>query len=80
MRQAFNIREGVYLPFKYPDRMLGRPPKTVGPRAGITMTEDEIFNEYFAAMDWDRQTGRPSKKKLLELGLEQAARVLYPKD
>ncbi len=80
MRQAFNIREGVYLPFKYPDRMLGRPPKTVGPRAGITMTEDELFNEYFAAMDWDRQTGRPSKKKLLELGLEQAARVLYPED
>ncbi len=80
VRQAFNIREGVYLPFKYPDRMLGKPPKAVGPRAGITMTEEELFDEYFAAMDWDRRTGRPSKKKLHELGLDQVAATLYPED
>ena len=36
MRQAFNVREGMKTPWQYPDRMLGRPPKKVGPRAGAT--------------------------------------------
>ena len=78
VRQAFNIREGVKTPFKYPDRMLGIPPKEVGPRAGLNMTQAEIFNEYLEAMDWDVNTGKPSKEKLLELGLENVAEVLYP--
>lgn len=77
IRQAFNIREGIYAPFKYPDRMMGIPPKTAGPRAGITLKEDEVFNEYFTAMDWDLK-GKPSKKKLLELGLDDVAEVLWP--
>jgi aldehyde:ferredoxin oxidoreductase len=78
MRQAFNVREGIKLPFKLPDRMMGIPPKKVGPRAGITMTKDEVYNEYLQAMDWDINTGKPSKKKLLELGLEDVARELWP--
>jgi aldehyde:ferredoxin oxidoreductase len=78
VRQAFNIREGLKVPFKYPDRMRGIPPKTVGPRAGTTMTEAEIYNEYLEAMDWDIRTGKPSRAKLLELGLEDVAAVLWP--
>jgi aldehyde:ferredoxin oxidoreductase len=78
MRQAFNVREGLKLPWKFPDRMLGRPPKTVGPRAGITLNEDEVFNEYLQAMGWDVNSGKPSKKKLLELGLDDVAKELWP--
>jgi aldehyde:ferredoxin oxidoreductase len=78
IRQAFNIREGVKLPFEFPDRMMGIPPKTVGPRAGKTLTSDEIFNEYLAAMDWDRNSCKPSKEKLLELGLDDVAREIWP--
>jgi aldehyde:ferredoxin oxidoreductase len=78
MRQAFNVREGVKLPWKFPDRMMGRPPKTEGPRAGITMTEDEVFNDFMQARDWDINTGKPSKKKLLELGLDDVAKELWP--
>ena len=78
MRQAFNVREGLKTPWQYPDRMLGRPPKTEGPRAGITMTEDELYAEYYAARDWDHKTGKPSKTKLLELGLDDVAQVLWP--
>jgi len=77
MRQAFNVREGLKSPWQYPDRMLGRPPKTEGPRTGITMTEDDLYSEYYAARDWDRKTGKPSKAKLLELGLDDVAKVLY---
>jgi aldehyde:ferredoxin oxidoreductase len=76
MREAFNVREGVTLPFKYPDRMMGKPPKEVGPRAGITLNEHELFDDYFKAMSWDGN-GRPSKERLLELGLGFAAKELY---
>jgi len=78
MRVAFNIREGLVMPFKYPDRMMGIPPKKEGPRAGITLKKEEMFNELFEAADWDIDTGKPSKKKLLELGLDDVAAVLYP--
>jgi len=78
MRVAFNMREGLVMPFKYPDRMMGIPPKKEGPRAGITLKKEEMFNELFEAADWDIDTGKPSKKKLLELGLNDVAAVLYP--
>jgi len=78
IRQAFNVREGLKLPYKFPDRMMGIPPKQVGPRTGITLNRDEVFNEYLTAMDWDLKTGKPSKKKLLELGLDDVAKELWP--
>jgi aldehyde:ferredoxin oxidoreductase len=78
VRQAFNQREGVRGPFKYPDRMRGVPPKEVGPRAGITFTHEEIYNEYLELMGWDTTTAMPSKAKLLELGLDDIAAVLHP--
>ena len=78
MRQAFNIREGLTTPWKFPDRMMGIPPKKEGPRAGVTMNADDLFNEYYQERDWDIKTGKPSKAKLLELGLDDVAKVLYP--
>ena len=78
IRQAFNIREGQKTPWKYPDRMLGIPPKQVGPRQGLTVDEKALCAEYYQAMDWDVKTGKPSQKKLQELGLGDVARVLYP--
>ncbi len=77
MREAFNIREGVTLPFTYPDRMMGKPPKKVGPRAGITLNEHDLFDDYFKAMAWDKH-GKPSRERLESLGLGAAAGVLYP--
>jgi aldehyde:ferredoxin oxidoreductase len=58
--------------------MMGIPPKKVGPRAGITLKKDEVFNEYLTAMDWGLNSGKPSKKKLLELGLDDVAKELWP--
>ena len=77
MRHAFNIREGINpLKFKIPDRVAGKPPMKEGPLAGITIDEDTIYNEYLKSMDWDTKTTKPSKNKLLELGLEDVAKVL----
>jgi aldehyde:ferredoxin oxidoreductase len=78
VRQAFNQREGVQGPFKYPDRMRGVPPKTEGPRAGITFTHEEMYDEYLELMDWDTATAKPSKAKLHRLGLDEVAAVLWP--
>jgi aldehyde:ferredoxin oxidoreductase len=77
MRQAFNVREGIKTPWKYPDRMLGIPPKEVGPRKGLTVDTKTMFEEYYGALDWDVNTGKPSKKRLQELGLNDVAEVLY---
>jgi aldehyde:ferredoxin oxidoreductase len=79
LRQAFNIREGLNpLQFKVPDRIIGKPPQKEGPLAGITVDEDTLDKEYLAAMDWDLTTAKPSKKKLLELDLEDVAKELWP--
>jgi len=79
LRQAFNIREGLNpLKWKAPDRVVGKPPLKEGPLAGVTIDEDTMINEYLTAMDWDLQTAKPSKKKLLELGLTDVAQELWP--
>ena len=79
IRQAFNIREGLNArAFQIPDRIMGKPPKTVGPNPGVTLYEDDMYNEFLETMDWDLKTTRPSKKKLQELGLEDVAKALWP--
>jgi len=79
LRHAFNLREGLNpLEFKVPDRLLGRPAQKEGPLAGVTVDEDTMIKEFLAAMDWDAKTAKPSKKKLLELGLEDVAKDLWP--
>ena len=79
IRHAFNIREGLNLiDYKTPDRMLGNPPLKAGPLAGITIDEEMIVREFCEEMEWDLKTAKPSKKRLLELGMEDVAKVLYP--
>ncbi len=77
IRQAFNIREGLTTPWQFPKRMLGDPPKTVGPRAGITINPPDLTDEYYTEMGWDTKTGKPVKETLLALGMEDVAKKLY---
>jgi len=79
IRQAFNIREGInLLKFKVPGRIYGHPAPKRGPLAGITVDEDTLYSEYLTAMDWDTKTTKPTKKKLLELELDDVAKALWP--
>jgi len=79
MRQAINIREGLNpIKYKVPKRLLGLPPQKEGPVAGVTVDDDTMVKEYLAAMDWDPKTAKPSKKSLLELGLDDVAKDLWP--
>jgi aldehyde:ferredoxin oxidoreductase len=79
IRQAFNIREGLNpREFAIPGRILGRPPHTVGPLAGKTVDAETMVKEYLTIMDWDLKTAKPSKQKLISLGLDDAAMELWP--
>ena len=78
IRHAFNLREGLNpIRFEVPSRIIGDPPQTAGNVRGITVDVDTQVREYCAAMDWDPTTARPSRERLLALGLEEVARDLY---
>lgn len=78
IRQAFNVREGLNVfNFKNPDRLVGKPPLTSGPAAGKSFDDNTLAREFCEVLDWDTTTGKPSQKKLVELGMEDVAEVLY---
>ncbi len=79
MRHVFNLREGINpLKHKVHPRIIGRPPLTAGPLAGASADIEAQAYWGLGALDWSRSTTRPSKKKLLELGLDDVAEELWP--
>jgi len=79
LRQAFNLREGLSpRDFKLPRRAKEGLPLKDGPLANVTVDVETLVSDYYKAMDWDPKTGKPSKKKLEELGLEDVAKGLWP--
>jgi aldehyde:ferredoxin oxidoreductase len=48
-----------------------------GGAAGYKIPFEEMLTAYYAARDWDPATGRPSKEKLLALGLADVANDLW---
>ncbi len=79
MRHIFNIREG----FKTSDRVLpgrasGRPPQTVGPHKGVTIDNELMGKNFFEAIQWDWESGKPSRESLERLGgFEEVLSELY---
>jgi len=79
MRHAFNLREGINpLELKVHPRIIGKPPYETGPLAGVTADIEAQVYWNLGALDWDRVTTKPSKKKLQELGLEDVVKDLWP--
>ena len=78
MRHVFNLREGIN-PLKWAvhPRIIGDPPLTAGPLAGIRADIEAQDYWNLGALDWDRVTTKPSKKKLLQLGLDDVAKDLW---
>ena len=70
LRLAFTLREGINpIKLDFPDIALGRPALKKGPTKGVTVDLELMTREFCEAMDWDLDSGRPSKKKLTEVGL-----------
>jgi aldehyde:ferredoxin oxidoreductase len=70
LRQAFNLREGIQSSdVKLPPRMVGTPPKSEGPLAGVSIDIETLASEYRKAMGWNPETGDPTDDTLKRLGL-----------
>ncbi len=79
IRHAFNLREGINeLKWQAHPRIYGDPPQKEGPLAGVTIDIKAQIYWNLGALDWDPITTRPSKKKLLDLGLKDIAEELWP--
>jgi aldehyde:ferredoxin oxidoreductase len=79
MRHVFTLRENDN-PLKravHP-RIVGRPPREDGPLAGVSADIEAQAYWNLGALDWDRVTTKPSKNKLLKLGLDDIAQELWP--
>jgi aldehyde:ferredoxin oxidoreductase len=69
LRQAFNVREGLGPDdFRLPKRF--EESLSVGPAAGHDVPFARLREEYFQAMGWDPQTGKPLPETLADLGLD----------
>ncbi len=79
MRHVFNLREGLTpADFVLPSRSIGNPPLEVGPLANVTVPAEALAKNYFAALDWDRVTGKPSRQALEQMGgMADVIRDLY---
>ena len=78
MRMAFHVLHGDNpVQRRIPGRLVGKPPLEAGPHTGFTLDTETLEREFLEACDWDRQTCRPSRAKLEELGLKDVADVLY---
>lgn len=79
VRQAFNIREGLEVTaFELPGRSYGNPPLDDGPLKDVVIDVKTLTVEYYKAQQWEVETGKPTRKRLKELGLEQIIPDLYP--
>lgn len=78
MRHVFTLREAGNPKERFiHGRVTGNPPQTDGPLAGVTCPEEEETIWNLGALDWDRITTKPSRKKLLELGLDDVIDDLW---
>jgi aldehyde:ferredoxin oxidoreductase len=79
IRQAFNVREGI-MPKDFimtSGRPIGDPPLKEGPTAGVTVDAKTLHSDIFEGMDWDIESGKPSREKLEFLGLDDVAKDLW---
>ena len=74
--RAFSVREGYRREHDtLPKRFMEEPIKT-GPSKGMVISQemlDYMLDQYYDFRGWDRETGIPTRERLLELGLKDIA-------
>jgi aldehyde:ferredoxin oxidoreductase len=77
LRMAFSVREGdIVTKRRIPDRLIGKTPLEAGPHEGVTLDTEALEKEYLQACGWDKETAKPSRAKLEELGLQDVAEAI----
>jgi len=77
LKRCFNVREGISRrDDRLPKRMM--EPLRTGPTKGQSVRDlDGMLDEVYEALGWDRETGKPTREKLEELGLGDVADVIW---
>lgn len=76
IERLFNVREGFSRKDDIlPGRFLSEPLRD-GPSKGSVVDLDPMLDEYYEARGWSLEDGYPTKKKLIELGLEREMQCL----
>ena len=76
IKRAINHRLGLTRANdKLPKSLLEPLPN--GGSAGYVIPFDDMLEAYYEARQWDRVTGKPSKDKLMELGMDEVASDLW---
>lgn len=76
LARAFNVREGfTRMDDTFPDRLMTEPLTNGSSRGHLISKEDlkVMLDEYYSVRDWEIATGIPTRRKLMELGLQEAA-------
>ncbi len=77
LKRTFNVREGITRKDDRLPKRLMEPVKT-GPSQGQRVVNlDRMLDKFYEVMGWDRDTGRPTYDKLVELGLADIAVILW---
>ncbi|MHA2009175.1 MAG: aldehyde ferredoxin oxidoreductase family protein [Promethearchaeota archaeon] len=77
LARVYNMREGLTrADDTLPPRLL-QEPLPEGPGQGQTVNLDPLLDAYYEYRKWDKETGKPTKEKLKELGLEWAINEIY---
>lgn len=75
--RAFAVREGYRREHdRLPPRFMEEPIKS-GPSKGMAITRrmlDDMLDQYYKFRGWDRETGIPTRERLMDLGLEDVAK------
>lgn len=72
VEKLFNLREGFGREADYPPERFFREEIPDGPSKGAKLNRvdyDRVLEDYYGARGWDKKTGKPTRKKLRELGL-----------
>ena len=76
LKRAINNRMGLTRANdKLPKALL--EPFPDGGSAGFVLDLEGMLSAYYEARGWDKETGKPSREKLVELGLEDVAKDLW---
>jgi aldehyde:ferredoxin oxidoreductase len=79
LRHLFNLREGINeLNWKPHPRIIGEPPQKDGPLAGVTADIEHQIYWCLGYLDWQKNTTKPNKQKLIDLGMPEIAEELWP--
>ena len=76
--RAFNIRHGLTPDLEYPSPRYGSTPVD-GPSKGISIMTywEQMLDNYYKLMGWDRKTGKPLPETLKKLSLDYVIKDLW---